>query len=59
MPILPARYDHPIPFAHPTLTSCELGEFLIQSIPGDDYLIELSTFSLVQNGYIESVRLPC
>ncbi|MFC0774074.1 helix-turn-helix transcriptional regulator [Terrimonas alba] len=51
----PAGYQHIIPFAQPAFTTCDLGEFFIQSIHGDDYLIELRSFNVVQNGYIELI----
>lgn len=56
----PTGYQPIIPFAQPAFTKCDLGEFFIQSIHGDDYLIELRSFKVVQNGYIELIiEEPC
>ncbi|WP_276503200.1 helix-turn-helix transcriptional regulator [Terrimonas pollutisoli] len=56
----PAGYQPIIPFAQPAFTTCDLGEFFIQSIYGDDYLIELRSFNVMRNGYIELItEKPC
>lgn len=51
----PAGYGHKIPFAKPSLTICDLGDFLVQAMHGDDYWIELRSFSVRQDGYLDFV----
>ncbi len=57
---LPDDCAYKIPFAKPSMLTCELGAFVNQTINGGDYWIELRSFSVKQDGFIRmKVSKPC
>jgi AraC-like DNA-binding protein len=47
--------EHVIPFAQYTSVTCKLGDFIIQSVNGDDYWIELWSFAVREQGYLDII----
>lgn len=56
----PPDCDYKIPFARVTFIQCGLGNFLSQSVNGNDYRIELRSFAVKEDGYVKlAVKKPC
>lgn len=51
----PPEFKYSISFAECNRTRCDLGDFIIQSIAGDDYWIELWTFAVKEEGHLDIV----
>lgn len=51
----PRNCRYKIPFATPLLTTCDTGSFLIQSVGGTDYRMELWSFVVKKHGFLELV----
>jgi AraC-like DNA-binding protein len=51
----PPDCKYKIPFATVSLTVCDLGDFLTQFVNGDDYWMELWSFSVKKSGYIDII----
>lgn len=47
--------EHVIPFAQYTSVTCRLGIFTIQSVNGDDYWVELWSFTVKEQGYLDVI----
>jgi len=57
---LPENYDHKIPFAIPHLSTSQPGNFLAQRVNGNDYWIELLTYTVKSSCAIDIVLShPC
>lgn len=52
---LPPACRYKIPFATPVLTTCDLGTFISQSVNGSDYWMELWSFSVITECYIDLI----
>lgn len=49
----PPGFEHSISFAECNRTKCDLGDFVIQFVNGDDYWIEFWAFEVKQEGYLD------
>ena len=57
---VPPWCDYKLPFAKASLTKCDTGDFLIQSVNGGDYWLELRSFCVKRHGYLDmEVSKPC